>query len=78
MNYVYKLPERLYELRKKNNLSQQEVADIIGKSLKSYQRYERGETDLLFYTVMRLAYSYGVSPNYMSGYSDDPTDFNKR
>lgn len=73
MKYVYKLPERLYELRKKNNLSQQQVADIIDKSLKSYQRYERGESDPLFDTVIQLADYYGVSLNYMAGFTDDPT-----
>lgn len=67
----YKLPERLSELRKEKNLTQQDVANVIGKTLKTYQRYERGETDPNFITAIDLADYYDVTLDYLSGHSDE-------
>lgn len=36
-------PEEMYKLRTSKGLSQQQVADLIGVSQRSYSMYERGE-----------------------------------
>lgn len=67
--------QRLRELREASGLSQSQVAEIIGKTLKTYQRYERDETLPLIDTALLLAEYYNVSVKYLAGKTNDPNDF---
>ena len=64
---------RIQELRSKNNLTQQAVADSLGSQREVYRRYEKGERDLPLKTAMKLADLYEVSLDYLvgrTGYSE--------
>ncbi len=58
---------RLKELRKKNNLTQQSVADSLGCAREVYRRYETGQRALPILTGSKLADLYGVSLDYLVG-----------
>jgi transcriptional regulator with XRE-family HTH domain len=55
------IASRLRELRKKHELTQEQVANLLGTDLKWYQRVEWCEKDVRASTVDRLAAAFGVS-----------------
>lgn len=59
---------RLKELRQKNELSQKEIAEILGFSLRSFQRMENGESQIKPEKAQQLADFFGVSVGYLLGY----------
>lgn len=71
---------RLKELRKKNNLTQKELAEKIGVSMQSVSLWERGPRKPDFGTLDSIADFFHVRLNYLLGASDDdspppvPTD----
>ena len=65
------LSSRLLELRKARKLTRPEVADAIGISLKSYQRYETGEREPSASVLAALADLYEVSADYLLGRTEE-------
>lgn len=63
MNYMI----RMRNLREDNDLTQQEVAEILGTSQTMYARYERGANEMPVRHVIRLAQFYNVSTDYLLG-----------
>lgn len=53
---------RLRELRKRHDLTQEQMALLLGTDVKWYQRIEWGEKDIRASTIERLASVFGVSP----------------
>ena len=66
------LAKRLFELRKSKKMTRQMVADAIGISAKSYERYENDERDPTAPVLTALADYFGVSVDYLLGRSDNP------
>lgn len=60
-------PERLKELRKENRMTQQQTATLIGKSMKTYRRYENGKNEPSLETLVELATLFHVSVDYLCG-----------
>lgn len=58
----------LLQLRKQNNLSQEQVAQIIGVSKQAYGHYEREERELGYDMLCKLADYYNVSVDYLIGH----------
>ena len=56
---------RLRDLREDHDMTQQEVAEILGTSQTMYARYERGANELPIRHLIRLADYYGVSTDYL-------------
>lgn len=69
MNYH----KRLYDLRTDNDLRQEDVANILGKSKQTYGRYENGKRGLNIEDLIKLAKFYNVSTDYILGLTNDPT-----
>ena len=59
--------ENLVSLRKKKNLTQAEVAKVIGHGLRAYQRYEYGEREPQLSTLLALADLYNISLDELVG-----------
>lgn len=55
----------LTELRKQNNLTQADIANITGKAITTVATWEQGKTLPDAYTLFRLAKRYNVSMDYM-------------
>lgn len=61
---------RLKELRQEKKLSQKEIAESLGFSLRSFQRMENGESQIKPEKAKQLADYFGVSVGYLLGYSE--------
>lgn len=61
---------RLKELRQEKKLSQKEIAETLGFSLRSFQRMENGESQIKPEKAQMLADFFGVPVGYLLGYSD--------
>lgn len=59
---------RLKELRKEKKLSQKQVALELDSPLRTYQRWENGETQIKPDKAQALADYFGVSVGYLLGY----------
>lgn len=72
-----KVKNRIKELRLKNNLSQQALAEKVGLSNQSISFYELGKREPKIEAWQRLANFFGVSVSYIMGISDisDPKRF---
>ncbi|MBE6648111.1 MAG: helix-turn-helix transcriptional regulator [Ruminococcaceae bacterium] len=64
--------QRLKDLREDAEISQEEVAKIIGTSQSYYAQYENGKRAIPFERVIALAKYYNVSIDYLAGLIDTP------
>lgn len=55
------------DLREDNDLTQAQVAKLLGTSQTMYARYERGANELPIHHLIRLCEIYGVSADYILG-----------
>ena len=70
--------EKLRGLREDNDLTQSQVADILGTSQTMYARYERGANEMPLRHFVTLCKFYNVSADYLLGTSPDPKRKQKR
>ena len=59
--------KRIRELRDEKNLSQKQIAAILGMSQTGYSKYETGENDIPTGILIALARYYDVSIDYLLG-----------
>ena len=62
--------ERLKQCRQAKGLRQQDVAEQLGISYRTYRRYESGETEPTISIALQLADFFQVSLDYLSGRTD--------
>lgn len=62
--------QRIEDLRIDNDLTQQQVADVLCCQREVYRRYEKGTRDTPLEYAIVLAKFYGVSLDYLVGLSD--------
>ncbi len=62
--------ERLYSLRKQQELNQEHLAEKVGISRHTIQRWESGETQPIADDLSKLANIFNVSVDYLIGRSD--------
>lgn len=63
---------RLRDLREDNDLTQKQIADILGTKQTIYSRYERGYQNIPLEFLLTLADYYNVSIDYIFGRTDIP------
>ena len=63
--------QRIKVLRKRKGLSQTELANIMGKSLRTLQKYETGEIEISIAVVNQLADILDTTPTFLLGYEAD-------
>ncbi len=66
---------KLYEIRTKRHISQAQVAKEIGISQQCYSRYERGEHEADYKTLIKLADFFEVSLDELVGRTAPPQLF---
>lgn len=59
------LIEKIGGLREDNDLTQQQVAEVLGTSQTMYARYERGANQLPLHHFITLCKFYNVSADYL-------------
>ena len=63
--------KRMRDLREDHDLTQQQIASILGTSQTMYARYERGANELPIHHLLTLCEYYGVSADYLLGRSPE-------
>lgn len=69
---------RIRDLREDKDLTQTEIAKVLGMSQTGYSKYETGENDIPTAVLIKLSRFYGVSIDYMLGESDNPKRLSKK
>lgn len=64
--------EKLRGLREDNDLTQSQVAEVLGTSQTMYARYERGANEMPLRHFVTLCRYYNVSADYLLDTSPDP------
>ena len=64
--------ERLRALREDRDMTQTQLARLLGMSQTGYSKYETGENDIPTAILIKLARFYSTSIDYLLGESDDP------
>ena len=59
--------QKIEDLRVDHDLTQQQVADILGIQREVYRRYEKGSRTIPIEFLIQLADYYGVSVDYLVG-----------
>ena len=59
------------DLREDNDLTQTDIANVLGTSQTMYARYERGANELPIHHLLVLCDFYGVSTDYFLGRKDN-------
>lgn len=58
---------RIRDLRNDKDMTQKEVAELLGMSQTGYSKYETGENDIPTHVLIALAKFYQVSVDYLLG-----------
>lgn len=61
---------RIRDLREDKDLTQKQVAEILGMSQTGYSKYETGENDIPTHVLIKLADFYKTTTDYILGRSD--------
>lgn len=64
--------EKLRGLREDNDLTQLQIADVLGTSQTMYARYERGANEMPIHHLVTLCKFYNVSADFLLGTAPDP------
>jgi len=70
---MHNLPQRLIQLKTERNILQKDIAKDNSIALRTYQSYEKGESEPTTTTIIKLCNYFNVSADYLLGLSDDPT-----
>lgn len=63
--------KRIRDLREDHDLTQKEVAQMLGMSQTGYSKYETGENDIPTVVLLKLAAFYQTTTDYILGRTDD-------
>ena len=63
---------RIRDLREDHDLTQTELARILGMSQTGYSKYETGENDIPTSILIQLARYYNTSVDYLLGETNNP------
>lgn len=61
---------RLRDLREDKDLTQKQIAEMLGMSQTGYSKYETGENDIPTQILLKLADFYGTTTDYLLGRND--------
>ena len=61
---------RIRDLREDRDLSQEQVAQMLGMSQTGYSKYETGENDIPTAVLLKLADFYQTTTDYLLGRTD--------
>ncbi len=64
--------QRLRDMREDHDLTQEQIAEILGIMRPQYARYELGKQEMPMHHFITLARHYNVSLDYLTGLIDAP------
>lgn len=65
-------PEILRELREDNDLTQNDIAEVLGTTQQVYSRYEKGINEIPVRHIITLCKFYKISSDYILGLKEQP------
>lgn len=68
---------RIKDLRQDHDLTQEDLARILGCHVGVYQRYEVGTRDIPIWALIKLSELYNVSTDYILGLTNNPVRHTK-
>ena len=74
MNYI----QKLIEIRKKKNISQAKLAEILETTQQQISKYERGVQEIPFRHIIKLATLYNVSIDYIAGLKSENEEIEEK
>ena len=63
--------QRLRDLREDQDITQKNIASILGITTQQYSLYERGNREIPFHHAITLAKFYNVSLDYIAGLTNN-------
>ena len=66
---------RIRDLREDRDMTQTQVAKMLGMSQTGYSKYETGENDIPTAILIKLARFYNTSIDYLLGETNTPTRY---
>ena len=66
---------RIRNLREDRDMTQTQIAKILGMSQTGYSKYETGENDIPTSILIKLSRFYKTSIDYLAGLTDNPTPY---
>ena len=63
---------RIRDLREDKDMTQTQIAKVLGMSQTGYSKYETGENDIPTAILIKLANFYNTSIDYLLGETDNP------
>lgn len=69
---------RIRDFREDNDLTQTQVAKMLGMSQAGYSKYETGENDIPTYVLIKLSDFYNTSVDYLLGLTDEMRPYVRR
>lgn len=69
---MIKLYERIRNFREDRDLTQKQVAEMLGMSQTGYSKYETGENDIPTQILIKLADYYNTTTDYLLGRTENP------
>lgn len=70
--YLYKF-QRIKDMREDNDLTQAQVAEVLGIDQRVYSNYEIGKREIPVHLLIKLSKMYDVSTDYLLGLKNDIT-----
>jgi len=70
--------QRLEDLRRDSDKTQEEIADVLHCQREVYRRYEKGIYELPVWALIELAKYYKTSADYILGLTDEMKPYPKR
>lgn len=67
--YMYIYP-RMRDLREDHDITQAELAQLLGTHTTQYRRWEIGETEVPTHILKKLCTFYNISADYMIGFTN--------
>ena len=75
MEYKY---QRVKDLREDKDINQKDLARYLNEHLTTYQRWERGETEIPCHIIIKLCKLYDVSADYILGITNEKNKMPKK
>lgn len=70
-------PKKLRDIREDHDLTQADIAKVLGTTYQYYSTYEAGKRELPFSRAIQLAKYYHVSLDYLAGLCDEMNPLDK-
>ena len=66
--------QRLKDMREDHDMTQSQIAELLGTAREQYNKYETGRQELPMHHFITLAKYYNVSLDYLAGLIDFPRE----